>query len=557
MSERSDEEDILDPDGVTVNDVEWETLQDDQITQDERTKSRYKPRLTRLPDSKRRTPMDFFLYLFPNYIPQIVANTNKGGKARRANWKMTTNGEILCFIGILIAKCKHKHGSRKGLWSVVADGPYPPPMFGRFMSRRRFDQLYRFFTFEDPTVQREDGWFPIRGFIDAFNKNRAATVSPGWITVVDESMMKWKGEGLPHLSFVPRKPEPLGCEVKNLLDVISGIMLHLEICEAKEDMGTKKWCDKYPKSSATTLRICESLKDQGVLVCGDSWFTSATTAVAMRKELKIHFTGNVKTAYRKFPRAYLRALLPDEEGDRGKHVVAKAKISGVDLIAVGWNNHHLITYVSTCGVTTPGTQYGVRRSWGKKWFDRPDLVEKYMFAAPGIDQHNRDRQSTLGLEYAWDTDNCWARMYHCLIGITVVDAWRAYRYFREGGGERHTSIIDFYMELSDQLIHNKWGGAIQEEKKEAPVSALGDLEDFTGHPIVKMKTQRTCVKCSRVNNARSLTYWKCTKCDIYLCRDGQGGRQCWSYHLDFDLPEKRYKKRRRSSVSRHNERDDR
>ena len=35
----------------------------------------------------------------------------------------------------------------------------------------------------------------------------------------------------PHLSWVPRKPEPLGVELKTVGDALSGIMLRIEICE--------------------------------------------------------------------------------------------------------------------------------------------------------------------------------------------------------------------------------------------------------------------------------------------------------------------------------------
>ena len=44
---------------------------------------------------------------------------------------------------------------------------------------------------------------------------------------------------LPNLSFVKRKPEPLGTEFKNLVDGISGHMLWLELQEGKERMKNK------------------------------------------------------------------------------------------------------------------------------------------------------------------------------------------------------------------------------------------------------------------------------------------------------------------------------
>ena len=52
---------------------------------------------------------------------------------------------------------------------------------------------------------------------------------PGWLVRVDESMVGWTGNGTPHQSHVPRKPEPLGCEIKNTCDATTGCTLFLEI----------------------------------------------------------------------------------------------------------------------------------------------------------------------------------------------------------------------------------------------------------------------------------------------------------------------------------------
>jgi hypothetical protein len=65
--------------------------------------------------------------------------------------------------------------------------------------------------------------------IKAFNKKRKEVIVPGWLTCIDESMVGWTGNGMPHQSFTPRKPEPLGCGIKNTCDAMTGCMLFLEI----------------------------------------------------------------------------------------------------------------------------------------------------------------------------------------------------------------------------------------------------------------------------------------------------------------------------------------
>ena len=54
--------------------------------------------------------------------------------------------------------------------------------------------------------------------------------------------IKWiiKTGGLPNISFVARKPKPLGTEFKCIADGEKGIMLGLEVCEGKEAMQNKE-----------------------------------------------------------------------------------------------------------------------------------------------------------------------------------------------------------------------------------------------------------------------------------------------------------------------------
>ena len=86
-----------------------------------------------------------------------------------------------------------------------------------------------------------DPWHEVRWLVDGQNKNRRKTCRASWLVVVDETMWQWTGQGMPHLSFVQRKPEPLGCEIKNLCCGESGVMLFLEIQEGRVRMARKRF----------------------------------------------------------------------------------------------------------------------------------------------------------------------------------------------------------------------------------------------------------------------------------------------------------------------------
>ena len=198
---------------------------------------------------------------------------------------------------------------------------------GRFIPERRFREIKSAFRVVDKSKCNEkDVWWPVRSFIQKFNENRRRSIYPSYKCVVDESMCAFRGSGLPHVSFVPRKPEPVGLELKTLADTESGVMLCLEMCEGKEAMSSKKYRPDLGSSVATTRRLVEDsgISGTGRIVCGDSWFASLKTAAELMND-GVYFIGNVKTAHSCFPKQHLQSLV-GEGTTRGDHAVMTAKV---------------------------------------------------------------------------------------------------------------------------------------------------------------------------------------------------------------------------------------
>ena len=73
------------------------------------------------------------------------------------------------------------------------------------------------FAFYDD--ETEDPWHPVKKLVDDYNSNRKKTVASSVIMTLDESMSAWRPRtssagGLPNISFILRKPRPLGTEFK-------------------------------------------------------------------------------------------------------------------------------------------------------------------------------------------------------------------------------------------------------------------------------------------------------------------------------------------------------
>jgi hypothetical protein len=109
-----------------------------------------------------------------------------------------------------------KHGTEEEeeeVWRSISASPH----FEQYMPFSRFKDFRRFLPaiFVDNDKKETDPWYQFSKAIDDFNEiRRSKVVCSQWI-VADESMSAWRPRttalgGLPNISFVIRKPEPLG-----------------------------------------------------------------------------------------------------------------------------------------------------------------------------------------------------------------------------------------------------------------------------------------------------------------------------------------------------------
>ena len=104
-----------------------------------------------------------------------------------------------------------------------------------------------------------DPWYSARGGINGFNENRARTILKSNVMVPDESMIAWEPQttktgGLPNISYIKRKPKPLGTELKDVADGRSGLLVWLEIQEGKTRMGGKPYVKALGANAACAMR---------------------------------------------------------------------------------------------------------------------------------------------------------------------------------------------------------------------------------------------------------------------------------------------------------------
>jgi hypothetical protein len=557
--------------------------------------------------------LELFMILWPgNWVTQLqrlyeaiakdekkLKRNGRKGKGSKAN-KPVSQDEWWKFIGIIVAAAVTGYGGQR-MWETTKSREAmgkrmisTPPNFGAYMPERRFEDIKRYFHCafsdhrrSDATSGDYDPWWRIMHLVDGFNANRKSTVSASFKKTLDEIMSGYRPRtsklgGLPNISFILRKPRPLGTEFKVTCCGTTGIMLDVEIQRGKAGMPKI-----YPENvslgatAACTLRqvvACqragqpfegeESLKPN--LFYGDSWFASVKTAELVRQRGH-EFVGPVKTSSKNFPKGALESKMAGWSGGMSM-VMEGVTASGVKLLAIGYkyNLRKVLSFVATrgAGSTTPGNPYRAKFAdgWGNvmtRLVPRPDVISQYFQISNAVDTHNQARQSDLALEQHWVTTNCWFRIITTFIGLTVTDAWKAYRHGVRGPNttERKVTILEF----TDRLVWEMLNSNIKRKAEQplhlsppkrvrmdddhppaevrrsprahhSPVSTLTPAS--VQHSRVKapmnytyVKPRRTRLPCVMCKNHTTI---RCLECQVSVCDDAagkDGNRTCWTKHM--------------------------
>ena len=146
---------------------------------------------------------------------------NNAGLTPTKQTKECTEDEWWKIWGIMIFAAKAGKGGINKLYDkrVSVLKQLPNIDLSDVMPMYRAQQLIKNIPYAFEGEDDTDPWNRIRGLVNGFNNARAQRVAASFCKVLDESMSSWnptttKYGGLPFLSFILRKPEPLGTEFK-------------------------------------------------------------------------------------------------------------------------------------------------------------------------------------------------------------------------------------------------------------------------------------------------------------------------------------------------------
>jgi hypothetical protein len=443
-------------------------------------------------------------------------------------------------------------------------------------------------------------WDVFLPVLEEYNNKRRRLIKTS-LLMLDESMSGWRPKtsklgGLPNITFEPRKPVPLGTQLRNGVECFTGCLVYQDVVQTPEQQSRKDYFyedvdNQIPRRSNLPLRnvmqahVSEVMRQvrgadvvRGGWVGGDAWFGSVMSCVELMKEFGIFSTFIVKGHTLFYPMAALHAVLIARHGDRpaGHWVTMTATISGVMVhaIAYAWSQKGVSYFVSTCGDTEPSTiKYETKfeDEWGNtmsREIDRPNICHFLYQYLPLIDEHNKQRQNLLQLEKRWHTQDVWFRLVTTLEGMATVDMHRVYRYFEiKEMGKTYEEVDNLrVIEFSDQIAAGLRLWPYKRHRQQVPVgdfqqeSALSRIVNSSGDSHRELTEKEklrgktlgspvvlTCYICRRylkdnINLQVQTSFW-CSKCHMPLCRvdrsDNTTKRKmsCLAEHLNADDPD--------------------
>ena len=468
------------------------------------------------------------------------------------------------------------------------------------LSFDRFKQLKKYFSYAFVPagfdINQSDPWWRIRDAIKCFNLARATWVAASRKKTLDENMSHMnpqttKTGGLPHISFIKRKPRPLGTELKSSACAAVGMLLCLEIQEGKIPMQQlgPHWLSSTAACTHRLMKLSENCGQQGRekpnLFLGDAWFGTLSCICNIKKQGHDGILA-IKNGSGGIPKKHFENLM--KSFPAGSYMVCEAEITyegqrmTIIYVAYKYNNKKVLHFVQTKNagstVPDPNRPYHARfkdpnGNMSRRDIPRPAVLSDYFQSSPAIDVHNQMRQGSLALEEAWVTQDPWFRINTTLIGMTVVDTKLGIQYHV---GEKHPLANLTTVQFAGVIVEAILAMPLSDEVRPAistaicipdticvgeqgPMSLITTDTALSGitvtvpvgapaipewyreqHKMCKFtdmnaatdpEQRRRIRKRCRLKGCTQKTYYFCSKCQTPFCKDDTKDRFCFYMHL--------------------------
>lgn len=467
--------------GSTEQTLVWKQLPKEGVRVDARTEERFKPVIKSGNVSNIKTPYQMVKMMIPpKWLTRMEKYINQRLSGLNHKNRKTTTGECERFLWYMVALALHPGIPLEDAWRVTPKALTPALHLGRFgISFKRFKKLRHYmgecFDMTGEGMDMTDPYRYCRFWPEEYNENMQDVLTPGWLLAPDESMCQFKPtvtgvtdsepgkhpddwNRIPHLDWVPRKPEPLGKELKTMCCGCTGAFINIEMQEGKTHHERMEWYAEWGHTTAQCLRLAKPwlYANKERVFAADSWFMGVRTAEALwtLSSGKIYALGDVKTNSSGFDKKGFIDAVPPGDGEWSTFSTSlkgldHPTIKEMDLYACAHRRGATVhTYLFTAGTTLIGkpmlhdidddadsnVKIGGRPA--------PRVLNDYTLGQPHSDVGNKYRQHELRMEARFPTTCFPFRLLTTMWGIVLVSAARSFAYFHPGlYGE--STFLDF------------------------------------------------------------------------------------------------------------------
>ena len=472
-------------------------------------------------------PVNFFLKCFPMDVlnPVLEQMTVRGRIKYGPSFPVVDWGLFLLWLGVWIHMCIFNLPDRSMYWQDGDPSSLMPTFYyDSVISYSQFARLCALLHLPTPegANSEEERWIAwLKSFTDLWQSEFVA----GTFLTVDETMVFWTGLGPAHLTYLPRKPTPLGIMFKTLCDSKTGVLMHAEKVDGAERDRLKKWYREFKATTACTLRLTEPWHGTRRVVIADSWFGSCRTAEELW-EVGLYSIMSVKTGTKGFPKDVIKKRV--QKRDDLHCLTVKTRMNGgeeVPFYAVGHFDKAPLHLIATCGSTKQAedtvrdrryfTEGAVERE--RYVLKQPEITALYRQNFPAVDKFNRTAVGPGSVVDVWGTKSQETRFFAATLSFAETNAYKLFKNFAcNVPNKDRMTRLQWKQALSSSLIHNRWRSSSQPER---PIQSYD-------HSDVKRVNCKGSVNCSR---CRMETKWKCL-CAVNICRPGNG-RPCYFEHI--------------------------
>jgi hypothetical protein len=352
-------------------------------------------------------------------------------------------------------------------------------------------------------------------------------------------MVFWTGHGV-HLTYLPRKPTPVGVMLKTICDASSRILLGWELCEGKDVDRQKRWWSQYGAGTSCTLRLTLHWHGTNRIVVGDSWFGSLKCCAALL-EVGLFCILNVKTAHSAFPKQLCLAELKA----RGDTVWYRLKLLVHDeertVFAGGHMDKAPMVLVASCSTSLYG---GMKVRHRSKLVDGQMQRVRYQLEQPvmhslyrsnfnAVDVMNRLSQGPGCMSKAWATYVARHRLFAASLSACVTNAYQAWLHVHALTTAEYPQNR-FKLDLAQSLFQmmrelragrSSRGRSEERNETEGAPAASSPSQTFHGHIPMKSEKRLLCDVCKDAQ-----TSLRCQQCGVHFCNPATG-RQCMVEHM--------------------------